>query len=439
VYGRMKSYKQSNGRIGVRELPIDQWHTIIPDAHPGYITWDQYNDNLKTLRSCSQAHGKDRRNHPPGNGPALLQGLIVCGVCGTRMTLRYHSRNGKLIPDYVCQRHGIEYGKPICQHIPGSNIDRAIEQLLLKLVKPVTLEIALTVQQEVQQRLKEADKLRYQKVQRAQYHSDLAKERFMNIDPRNRLVADQLEADWNEKLRILNDVRQEYEHQHELDKVKLDKQCREKILSLVKNFPKIWNDSATSDQQRKRMIRLIIEDVTMERDDKNVDLRIRLKGGATHQMTVSVPLSAWQARKTKPEIIEEIDKLIDHFTDREIADNLNRRGIKPSEGENFNSAIVGKLRRHYNLKTRYDRLRGKGLLTVDEMAEALDVSASTVKIWRRYGLLKAYSYNDKGWRLFEPATDKTRPVKSQGMKSKLSERPKYEELVSHATNEVQFE
>lgn len=439
VYGRMKSYKQSNGRMGVRQLPIDQWHTVIPDAHPGYITWEQYNDNLKTLRACSQAYGKDRRNHPPGNGPALLQGLIVCGVCGTRMTLRYHSRNGKLIPDHVCQRHGIEYGKPKCQHIPGSNIDKAIEQLLLELVKPVTLEIAFTVQQEVQQRLKEADKLRYQKVQRAQYQADLAKERFMNIDPRNRLVADQLEADWNEKLRTLNDVRQEYEQQHELDKIKLDKQCREKILSLAKNFPKVWNDPATSDQQRKRMIRLIIEDVTMIRDARNVDLRIRLKGGATHQMTVPVPLSAWKARKTKPEIIDEIDKLIDHFTDREIADNLNRRGIKPSEGEKFNSAIVGRLRRHYNLKMRYDRLREKGLLTVDEMAESLDVSANTVKIWRRYGLLKGYSYNDKGWRLFEPVTDKTKPMKSQGGKLKLSERPKYEELVSHATNEVQFE
>jgi hypothetical protein len=425
--------------MSVRQLPIDQWHTVIPDTHPGYITWEQYNDNLKTLRACSKAHGKDRRNHPPGNGPALLQGLIVCGVCGTRMTLRYHSRNGKLIPDYVCQRHGIEYGKPKCQHIPGSNIDKAIEQLLLELVKPVTLEIAFTVQQEVQQRLKEADKLRYQKVQRAQYQADLAKERFMNVDPRNRLVADQLEADWNEKLRALNDVRQEYEHQHELDKIKLDKQCREKILSLVKNFPKVWNDTATSDQQRKRMIRLIIEDVTMVRDARNVDLRIRLKGGATHQLTVPVPLSAWKARKTKPEIIEEIDKLIDHFTDKEIVDNLNRRGIKPSEGEKFTRAIVGVLRRNNNLKSRYDRLRKKGFLTVDEMAEVLNVSAITVKIWRRYGLLKGYKYNDRGERLFEPVTEKTRPAKSQGMKFKLSERPKYEELVSHATNEVQFE
>ena len=303
----------------------------------------------------------------------------------------------------------------------------------------MTLEIAFTVQQEVQQRLKEADKLRYQKVQRAQYQTDLAKDRFMNIDPRNRLVADQLEADWNDKLRVLADAREEYELQHALDEIKLDKQCREKILSLVKHFPKVWNDPGTTHQQRKRIARLIIEDITMERTDKNVDLRIRLKGGATHQMTVPVPLSAWQARKTKPEIIEEIDKLIDHFTDREIASNLNRRGIKPSEGQKFTSAIIGNLRRNNNLKSRYDRLKEKGLLTVDETAKELKVSTNTVKIWRRYGLLKGYKYNDKGERLFDLGTKEIRPTKSQGLKFKLSERPKYEQLVSHATNEVQFE
>jgi len=77
VYGRTKSYRQADGRMGVRELPIDQWHTVITDAHSGYITWEQYNDNIKTLRANAQAHGNDRRNHPPGNGPALLQGLVI--------------------------------------------------------------------------------------------------------------------------------------------------------------------------------------------------------------------------------------------------------------------------------------------------------------------------------------------------------------------------
>ena len=153
-------------------------------------------------------------------------------------------------------------------------------------------------------------------------------------------------------------------------------------------------------------------------------------------MTVQIPLNAWEQIKTEPQTIEEIDKLIDHFTDKEIADNLNRRGIKPSEGQSFNATIVGVLRRGNNLKSRYNRLREKGLLTADEMAQELQVSAVTVKIWRRYGLLRGHKYNDKGERLFELGAKENRPVKSQGLNFKLSERPKYEERVSHAANRV---
>jgi len=152
-----------------------------------------------------------------------------------------------------------------------------------------------------------------------------------------------------------------------------------------------------------------------------------------------IPLTAWQARKTKPEIIDEIDKLIDHFTDQQIVDNLNRRGIKPSEAPRFTKLIIGKLRRSNNLKSRYDRLREKGLLTVDEMAKNLNVSTTTVNIWQRHGLLKGYKYNDKGERLYELGPKGTMPRTSQGLTGKLSERPKYEELASHATNGVQFE
>ncbi len=438
VYGRMKSRQHPDGSNHVKTLPMDQWHTLLPDSHSGYITWTEYNDNLKTLQACANAHGVDRRNHPPGKGPALLQGMVVCGICGQRMTLRYHTRDCKLCPDYICQRHGIEYGLPVCQSIPGGNVDMAIEKLIMELMKPAAIELALTVQQEVQSRLKEADQLRFQNVQRAQYQADLARDRFMNVDPRNRLVADQLEADWNNKLRELKDARELYEHQCSIDRTNLDKKCRDKILSLVKDFPTVWNDPATESQQRKRMVRLLIEDVTLTRTDENVKVCIRLKGGATHQTAVSIPLNAWQSRKTIPQVIEEIDKLIDHFTDNEIAANLNRRDFKPSEGKQFTPDIVARLRRDYHLKSRFNRLREKGLLTVQEMAKELQVSANTVKIWQRYGLLKSYKYNDKCERLFELEPEGNRPVKSQGLKYKLSERPKHAEFISQAANEVQY-
>jgi len=439
VYGRTKTYKQPDGRTRVKVLPIDQWHTVIPEAHPGYITWQDYHDNLKTLRECAKAHGKDRSKYPPGSGPALLQGLIVCGICGRRMGQRYHSRNKKIVPDYLCQSHGRQHCNPICQSIPGGNIDKAIRQLLLELVKPVTLELTFTVQQEVQTRLKEADRLRYQKVQRAQYQADLAKDRFMNIDPRNRLVADQLEADWNNKLRELNNVRQEYEQQHKADRIKLDEQCRKKILSLAKNFPKIWNSPTTTDQQRKRMARLIIEDVTLTRTGKDVDVRIRLKGGATHQMTVPVPLKASDVIRTKQHIIDEIDKLLDHFTDSEIAEKLNQRNIRPSVRAEFDARIIANLRRSRNLKSRCDRLKEEGLWTTKEMAKELGLSIPKVKILRSHGLLKGYVYNAKGERLYEPVTDKVRLMKNIKSKIKLSESHKCLEIISNGINGVQYE
>ena len=77
------------------------------------------------------------------------------------------------------------------------------------MVNPVTLDVALTVQQELQARLDEADRLRKQQVDRASYEAELAQRRYMNVDPQNRLVADTLDADWNQKLHALDEAQQE--------------------------------------------------------------------------------------------------------------------------------------------------------------------------------------------------------------------------------------
>src|SRR5215472_11347087 len=122
-------------------------------------------------------------------GPALLQGLILCGRCGQRMTVRYHVRHGRLWPEYLCQREGIEHAQPRCQQVPGRGIDEVIGELLVEAVSPVALEVALSVQQELQARLEEADRLRQKQVERAQYEADLARRRYMRVDPDNRLVA----------------------------------------------------------------------------------------------------------------------------------------------------------------------------------------------------------------------------------------------------------
>ena len=438
VFGRTRTHKRATGRWATQPLPQEDWHTVIPDAHPGYISWQQYQDNLKTLRACAQTQGKDRRNGPPGQGPSLLQGLVVCGVCGRRMTVGYHSRQGKLVVDYKCQHEKCDHGKDVCQIIPGYGIDHAVGELLLEMVQPVTLELAFAVQAELQARLEEVDKMRGQQVQRARYEADVARSRFMQVDPSNRLVADALEADWNDKLRVLAEAQEQYEQQRQKDRVVLDEQSRQKVLALAQDLPRLWNDPNTSDQDRKRIVRLLIEDVTLTKNDE-IRVQIRFKGGATRELTLPRPLGAWKERTTDPEVIRRIDQLLDTHDDVEIAADLNGQGLRSGMKLPFTPDIVERLRMKYGLKRRYERLREKGLYTADEMAVELGVTRQTVATWYRHGLLKGHDYNQKGERLYELPPKEQRPKKQQGLRGKLTERAQYLSFPPHATNEVQHE
>ena len=399
-YGRTHTRKNAQGKARTKKLPAEQWPVLIRQAHVGYITWEQYEDNLRQLNQAAQANGADRRRSPPREGPALLQGLILCGRCGQRMTVRYHSRFGRLIPEYVCQRGGIEKGEPICQRILGGDLDEAIGKLLVQAVTPLSLEVALSVQRELQSRLEEADRLRRQQVERARYEAELSRRRFMQVDPENRLVADALEAEWNEKLRALTQAQEEYERQSQADRTVLDEEQRRQILALATDFPRLWNDSQTPQRERKRMVRLLIEDVTLLKD-KQLTAHVRFKGGKTQTLSLPLPQPIWKTWETPAAIIEAIDRLLDHHTDGQIAAILNQQALHAGKGGTFHARIIARLRREHGLAHRYQRLRRKGCLTPQEMADRLGVSRCTVRQWGNQGLLIAHAYTDKNECLYE--------------------------------------
>lgn len=418
VHGRRRVVKSAEGRTSHQRLPQQEWGVLLLDAHEGYITWEQFQRNQQRLRENAQSHGAERRKSAPGQGPALLQGLAVCGLCGERMTVRYHYRSGRLTPDYVCQRHGIEHGRPICQQVPGTAVDDAIGALLLEKLTPVTLNVALAVGQELESRQAEADALRRQQVERARYEAELARARYMEVDPKNRLVADSLEGDWNEKLRATQEAQQRYEQQRESNRVRLEETTKQEILSLATDFPRLWRDEKTSDQDRKRLVRLLIEDVTLTREPEVV-AKVRLKGGALQTLHLGKPQRSWESWQTDPEVIEKIDCLLNECTDKEIAARLNRDGFKSGKGGSFTARVVARLRSQYQLKSRYVRLREAGMLTEGEIAVALGIHRTTVRRWRQHGLLLAHPYNANNDWLYEPPGD-DRPMKHQGVK--LSDR-----------------
>lgn len=400
-YGRQRSRKNVDGSTTYFKVPRDEWLVLIKDAHPGYITWEQYEENLRRIRQNAIAYNVIDRKTPPREGPCLLQGLAICGKCGQRMTIRYkHRRQKRLDPVYLCQRHRIERWESSCQYIPGAAIDEAISKLLLESVTPLALEVALQVQKELENRFNEADKLRRQQVERAEYEATLARRRFMKVDPDNRLVADTLEAEWNEKLRDLQDANDYYETHRHRESEKLKKTQQREVHKLAKDFPSLWKNHKTPAREKKRMIRFLIEDVTMTRGEE-ILLGVRFKGGATKTLSLPLPLKGWQYNTTDPEIVEIVDQLLASNTYSEIASILNKRGYKSGQGHRFDRTIVKGITHSYKLKTRFARLRATGKLTADEVANLLCVTVATVRRWGKKGTIKTYPYNDRNGCLYE--------------------------------------
>jgi DNA invertase Pin-like site-specific DNA recombinase len=419
VYGRRRATTSANGKNSCQPLPRDQWTALIPGAHPGYITWEAHEANQQILLGNAAARGADRAAGPAREGTALLQGLAICGRCGRRMTVRYHARGGTEVPDYQCMREAIDNAGPRCQVIPGGAADAAIGQLLLEALTPLALEVALTVQAEIEARAAEADAMRASHVERARHRADLARRRYLAVDPGNRLVAGTLEADWNDALRALQAAQDDYDHATAATAALTDTD-KARIRALAADFPALWSDPATPQRERKRMARLLIDDVTITKTNR-IHLDVRFRGGQATSLDIPIPPPSWQLRQTRPEVLATLDRLLEDHPDAQAAAALNAAGHRSGEGKPFTGRIVLELRRSHHLPSHADRLRARGLLTLAETASRLGVHTSTIKAWRRAGLLTAHQANDKNIPLFDPP-DPADPRLAKRQGSKLTRR-----------------
>jgi DNA invertase Pin-like site-specific DNA recombinase len=401
VYGRTRTRQTVDGKNKVEKIPPSAWQFVMRDLHPGYISWEQFEANQKRLAENAIGFGGQRLTGPAREGPALLQGRVMCGVCGGRMSIHYYHESRAIYPVYKCQEESVRRGERVCQTVPGKVVDAAIGDLLLELMTPLTMEAAWAVQQEVETRLAENDQLRLGRVDRARYEAELARRRYFKVDPDNRLVADVLEAEWNDKLREYQTAQEEYERQRQKDQTLTNQEAREKIFALLKDFPRIWNDPNLEPRERKRMLRLLIEDVTLIKAEE-ITMHVRLRGGATRMLKLPKPATITELCKTKPETVAEIDRLLGDHCDDEVAEILTREGHRTWRGEAYTAEKVAWIRQAYRLSNRYDRLRTKGYLTAKELSAELGVSMTTIHQWGRNGLLRRQRYDQGGGCLYEP-------------------------------------
>lgn len=408
AYGRRSYRKTANGKKVQKKRNPSDWLACIPDAHPGYITWQRYEQNLKILEANGSGYDKARQS-PPREGPALLQGCAICGRCGKHFRVTYRSARGRNESWYVCDRDGT--GAPSCQTIAGGPVDAAVGALVTTTMTPLAIDLALQVQREVEARRDEVDLLRRQAIERAQIDADLAKRRFLQVDPANRLVAATLEADWNDKLRVLAEAQEDRERHIAKEQVTFDEVVRERLITMTSDFQQLWADPATPNRERKRLLSYLVEDVTLVKlpDEGISKIHVRFRGGRTETLTATNPKSSAQQVKTPADTIALVDELLDEHTYAEIADILNDRGLRPGgsakagrENDQYSAKTVAYLATSRRMLPRYDRLRARGMMTKTELAEKLGIHPCTLIRWADCGIVTKHAYNGHAWLYEDP-------------------------------------
>ena len=392
VFGRYQ-YRRALSPTGemrtrTEAVPREQWRVLIQDQHEGYIEWDEYLANQERLaRNCTHAE-EHVLSGPAREGLALLQGLLVCGQCGRRLSVRYRG-NGGLYPTYECnwrRREGL--ATHACLTVRCERLDAAVAEQVLAAMQGSELQLALAALEELGAR--DAGLLQQwrMRLERAEYEAQLAERRYQEVDPANRLVAATLERRWNEALQQLSALEQQFEQARRQQARAATTEQKDQVLALAQDFPRLWHAPTTAAKDRKRMLRLLIKDITVEKPaPKQVLLRIRWAGGADSDVTVALPPDVADQVRYPRELVEHIQALAATLSDAQIANALNGEGRVSPKGKTFTASMIQWVRYRHRIAAPPPRSRDE--LSVDQMMARFGVSRHVVYYWIERGHVQA--------------------------------------------------
>jgi len=397
TFGRYQSRKviDRDGQVKTRSTPVpmDSWHVMIQEHHDGYITWEQYQRNQETLEKNRTNGEHTMLSGPAREGLALLQGLLLCSKCGRRISVRYKG-NGGIYPTYDCnalRREGLSTTS--CMSIRCDLVDTAIANRVLEILEPAQIELAATAIRQLESRDQAVSRQWQMRIERAEYEAQLAERCYEEVDPSNRLVAATLEKRWNDALSKLEELRQEHANAQRKQGLAITEEQRAKVRALAEDFPRLWNVPSTKAKDKKRILRMLIDDVTIERADlKVVILHLRWQGGASEDIRVLRPPSAADQVRYSEEIIRRVRELARDLPDNEIAQTLNAEARRPAKGEEFNVSIVRWIR--YRHRIPAPDLRRPEEMTVKEVAAKFGVSRGVVYYWIDRSVIEARRRNN---------------------------------------------
>jgi len=330
-------------------VPAEQCLVLLKDRCPAYITWRQYQANRQRMadnRARSQSRGAVRE------GSALLKGLLVCGHCGCRMMVQYdRSQAGHAAdlnrPRYVCCRHAVDYGASQCQSLAGSVLDKCVARQVLAVLQPAALELSLSAAEDIERQRATVDQQWQHRLERARYDMDRAARQYHAVEPENRLVARELERQWEQRLLHQRKLEEQYDRSRREQPAGLTDADRDLIRTLSAEIPKLWHAPQTRSADRQTIVRHVIQQVTVTvaNNSQHVDLTIHWAGGFTSQHAVVRPVARYDQLDNYEELMARIIQLhAQKKTAARIAEHLNREGYRPPKRRaTFNTAMIRQL------------------------------------------------------------------------------------------------
>lgn len=392
TYGRYKIIKKISPEGQVqnvqKKMPMESWEVMLKDHHPAYISWERYEKNQSVL-ARNQTNMPDHITPSPvREGCMLLQGVLLCGKCGRRISVRYKGNGGKY-PTYECnwrKKEGLTGNA--CISIGSDWVDQKVEDRLLQVLSPEKINIALKALQELEQRNAAIDNHWELKIQRASFQASLAERRYEEVDPANRLVALNLEKKWEDALLKLATLKEEYE-QHRLKKTSLfTVERKNELLTLAKDIPQLWHQTRNM-QDKKRIVRLLIKDITVTKDPLSNDwlLQLRWQGGANETLKVTPLSKIYDRKRYTSETIEKVKSLaMQSSHDLEIVQHLNELNFKSATNQPFTKAMVRWIRYKYHIPLRLAKYKDE--FTPSELSSKFGVSRHMIYYWIERGYVQ---------------------------------------------------
>jgi DNA invertase Pin-like site-specific DNA recombinase len=399
VYGRRRQApsqtRVGSHRPGRTAVPIAEWAVCRQAAHPGYISWEEFMAN--------QRHLADNTNHPaagrpgaPRKGLALLQGIAVCGRCGRRMGVHYTGPNGDY-PVYCCRTDRDQTGASSCQEVRALAVDASVADILLEALKPDRIAIALSALQQLDREARQLERQWALRRERARYEAERARRQYDAVEPENRLVARSLERVWEEKLRAVEAIEQDYDRWRREQPQVLSDDDRDALQALGQNLPQVWHAASTTAAERKRILRFIIREVVLDqmKVKGHVCLKILWQTGAASEHTVSRRVHTYRDYADLDCLRRRIIELnAAGKMDKEVAQVLNQKGFTAARGCRFQGENIWLLRARWGIApvkingiaanpTRWS----DGSFSVQGAAAALGVTPQTILKYLADGLL----------------------------------------------------